>query len=88
MNCYTLLTDQMYSIIEFEVVPTSLVVFDGIKITSRIVQPWISGQLFKSLSSTDSSSAQASLKDALNAFSHFSFEFSKRQSVLVEFEGK
>jgi hypothetical protein len=69
----------------FEVLPTSLLCFHGSEKTSRLVQPWASGEIFYSKYPADN---QAALSNVLNAFSHFSLNFSQGRSIMLDFEGE
>jgi hypothetical protein len=69
----------------FEVLPTSLLGFHKSNKTSRIVQPWASGDVFCSRLPDE---GQDALCDLLSAFSHFSVTFSEGESVMLDFEGE
>jgi hypothetical protein len=69
----------------FDVLPTSLLCFHRSQRTSRLVQPWASGTIFRSKYPTTD---QAALCDVLSAFSHFSLTFSEGASVMLDFEGE
>ena len=73
---------------DFEVLPTSFLCFENSQTTSMLIQPWSSGRLFRSWSSNDLEAAPAGLLEVLDTFSHFSYQFSEGQCVVVNLQGK
>jgi hypothetical protein len=74
---------QSSSFIEFEVLQTSLLSSDHPQWSSCVVQPMASGKGF-----TMVSLIRMAAVEVLEAFSHFSYEFSDNSLVMVDFQGK